>query len=200
MSTNPETFFLISTDQDDPTMNNAEFWDRFMAEFCDTNSVCVNTASKNKVDAINRDIETFIDKGEVILIAQDDMIPQMQGYDDIILNDMAKTYPDTNGILWYNDSDQQRVCTLVVMGKKYWEDNGRVVYHGSYESLWCDNEMTEKAKRNRKITYIPTRIIKHEHYAWGGEVKKDALYERNDRAWVKDKRNYDHRKRLGFPV
>ena len=43
-------------------------------------------------------------------------------------------------------------------------------------------------------------IATHEHPAWGGGMKPDATYQRNNRYWVQDSKTYEQRKAAGFPA
>lgn len=192
---NEDIYYLVSYDSDDVTMTPAVI---AAAALMHDNVLIRPGSSKSKIHACNRDIETAPDDWDVLLLISDDMFCQVEGWDEAIRYDMHQHFPDTNGCLWYNDSDQQRVCTLSVIGRKYYDEMG-YIYHPSYESLWCDNEFTEVAQQKNKMAIIDKKIIVHEHPAWGGEVKQDELYKRNDRLWTKDKRNYEKRKALGFP-
>ena len=80
--------------------------------------------SDSKIHAINRDIE-LADEWDIVLLASDDMTPKVKGYDNIIRNKMKEFYPDTDGILWFNDGHQtNRLNTLCILGKKYYEKVG----------------------------------------------------------------------------
>jgi hypothetical protein len=117
--------------------------------------------SKNKIDAVNRDL--IVGDWDIILLGSDDMIPKVKGYDDIIRNKMTELYPDTDGVLWFNDGNQgNRLNTLCILGKKYYE-RFNYIYHPDYTSLWADNEFMDVANLLNKQTYFNDIIIRHEH-------------------------------------
>ena len=127
------------------------------------------------------------------------MIPQEQGYDTIIKQSFNKFFPDTDGVLWFNDGYQgSNLNTLCILGKKYYDRFG-YIYNPTYVSLWCDTEFTEVSKLLKKVKYIPHIIIKHEHPVWLGE-KWDDLQVKNDSFNNFDRINYEKRKKNNFDL
>lgn len=181
--------------------------------------------SRNKVHAYNRDIDKYIDQFDVLLCGSDDMWVQERGYDMIICDDMRRNFPDTDGCLWYDTEDSTDelrrrlkrqdvapgdrnflnhwICMLPIIGRAYYKRFG-YVYHESYHSFWCDNEQTRVAQRDRKIVYIPRRIIKHEHPDWGNGMPRDDMYRRllpqNSPDWNMDMGNFHNRHAHDFPA
>jgi hypothetical protein len=155
--------YLVTLDNDDTIMNDSD-----VREILDSynNLNYMYGDSKSKVDAVNRDLENFTE-WDILILASDDMIPQVKNYDSIIINDMKTNFPDTDGVLWYNDGNQKNnLNTLCIIGKKYFE-RFNYVYHPEYKSTWCDNEFTEVSKILNKQKYFENIIIKHEHPDWG---------------------------------
>jgi hypothetical protein len=110
------THFLISLDEDDSEMNDQHTKDVLRTY---KNLTFIYDNSKSKIDAVNRDIEKIVDSWDILLLASDDMIPQIIGYDIIIKNKMSEFFPETDGILWFNDGFQgNRLNTLCILGKK----------------------------------------------------------------------------------
>jgi hypothetical protein len=154
--------------------------------------------SGSKIKAVNRDMDKAPEY-DIILLASDDMIPQIMGYDHIIRQNMLSLYPDTDGVLWFNDGLQgSRLNTLCILGKTYYERFG-YIYHPAYKSLYCDNEFMHVAARSNKQTYIDQVIIKHEHHLTG-KTPLDPLYVINDSYDKEDCETYMKRIKLGFPV
>ena len=153
--------------------------------------VCIGT-SNGKVHAINRDIpdtSTF----DILLLASDDMVPIVKGYDDIIRDSMTQFYPDTVGVLFFNDGYVgYRTNTLVICGSKYYNRFG-YIYCPEYKSLFCDNEFTNEANRLGKQTYLDTVIIKHEHPGNNSNTTSDELYIMNDKYYQEDEKTYMRR-------
>jgi len=178
---------LVSCDTSDSSMNNEEVIKRLKTY---KNLKYSFDDNKNKVEAINsRMTEQAFD---IVLLASDDMIPQIQGYDDAIRRYMYSYFPDTDGVLWFADGYQnENLNTLVICGKKYF-DRFEYIYHPAYKSLWCDNEFTIVASRLQKQIYISHVIIKHEHVYWKGE-QWDDLQLRNEEFNDQDQRTFHER-------
>jgi len=181
--------FMITLDRDDTSYDLHDITSEFPSLIISIGE------SKNKVDAINRDMNRA-PPFDIVLLASDDMIPIMQGYDTIIRTKMKELYPDTDGILWFNDGYQKRTNTLIVMGKKYFDRFG-FLYDPVYKSFFCDNEFTEVAEKLGKQTFIDQTIIKHEHPANTG-VETDELYKTNDKYWKDDEYTYNTRNKMVF--
>ena len=180
---------ILSVDSDDAaTLNSDEFkqiqWDKRV-------SIHVGT-SKNKVDAINRDVP---ESGWDILVnLSDDQIFTVKSFDTIIAehcgNDTFLHLPD--GYV------NERLATMSIMGIDYYKRFG-YIYHPDYASLWCDNEQMDVAKANGCYLYVDQHIFTHEHPAWTGE-KPDAQLEHTQKFYRQDERTYRKRKSLNFPL
>lgn len=153
------TEICVSIDTDDSTMNNDSIFKRL--EEYDNLSYFVSN-NKSKIQAINADMEEFDGDFDIILLASDDMVPQIKGYDNIIRENMEKYYPDTDGVLWFFDGNRRDLNTLCILGKKYYDRFG-YIYHPGYKSVYVDNEFTQVANRLKRQTFIDQCIIKHEH-------------------------------------
>jgi len=154
------THFLISIDDDDKTMNNDKVLDRIEG-ICENVDIFIGF-SKTKIEAINADMNDFEDDWDIVLLASDDMMPKMQGYDTKIRDNMKKYYPDTDGVLWFFDGNRRDLNTLCILGKKYYDRFG-YIYHPGYKSFYSDDEFTRVASRFKRQTFIDEVIIKHEH-------------------------------------
>ena len=74
---------------------------------------------KNKVESYNADIgKTDFD---IIIAASDDMVVVEKDYDEIIIKNMEKYFPDTDGVLWFDTGDINITDTLSIMGRNYYE-------------------------------------------------------------------------------
>lgn len=144
--------------------------------------------SKSKIEAVNRDID-FISAHfdwSIILLGSDDMQPQQKGFDDLILKHFEQI---NDKLLWSSDGRQPRICTIPIMGREYY-NRFDYIYHPAFKSLFCDNFQTDIAMRLDKCVKTKECFLKHEHPAWGGTMKHDALYTRNDAFWGEDERTY----------
>ena len=52
--------------------------------------------NKSKIEAVNADLESV--DFDIVLLASDDMIPQLKGYDTTIKKNMKDHFPDTDGV------------------------------------------------------------------------------------------------------
>lgn len=154
---------------------------------------------QGKIAAVNRDVHLCKD-WDILVLASDDMIPQVQGWDTILINEMAEHFPDTDGVLFHNDGYiGRRLNTMCILGRKYYERFG-YIYHPSYKSLWCDNEFMEVADKLCKQDYFDLCLFKHEHFSTNQSVKPDALMKHNQKFFYLDKANYERRKRRNFDL
>jgi len=189
----PTTRFLITIDEDDSDMNNDEVL--AILESYDNVSFVIGQ-SNSKIHAINRDIDTSED-WDIILLASDDMIPQVKGFDKVINTLMNANYPDTDGILFFNDGFKgQELNTLCILGKKYYE-RFNYIYYPEYKSTWCDNEFMDVANILKKQTYIDDVIIRHEHPDYG-LAARDEVHSKNFQNENHDKSLYLSRKQINF--
>jgi len=185
-----ECLFLVSLDSDDPQLGG-------YVEDIGTRSRI--GASESKIHAVNRDINEFDEPWDILVVASDDMWPVAKGWDTIIRNDMAKHFPDLDGMLWYPDGFQKRITTMPIMGRRYYNRFG-FVYHPSYRSFWCDNEQTAVAQAHGKIVYIDQQLFEHRHPGNHGTAKRDETYRRADPDKPADKLNFQRRRLAGFPI
>ena len=184
--------FLITLDEDDISMNCDEVKERLKGF---DNLEYVFGVSKSKIDAVNRD--STDGDWDIILLASDDMIPNQLGYDDIIRIGMKEYFPDTDGVLWFNDGFQaNKLNTLCILGKKYYKRFG-YIYYPEYKSTWCDNEFMDVANILKKQKYFDTIIIKHEHPDWGFG-NRDIIHNLNYENLNYDMRLYNLRKLNNF--
>lgn len=186
--------FLITLDSDDSTVT-PELVDS-IKKMHDQIDVRISK-SGSKIIAVNRDME-YAGEYDILLLASDDMIPQIQGYDEIIRKKMNLIYPDGDGVLWFNDGLQQnRLNTLCILGKKYFSRFG-YIYHPAYKSLFCDNEFMEVASKLGRQIYIDQVIIRHDHPC-SGRAEYDPLYRLNDSFDNEDRQTFVNRKERGYP-
>lgn len=168
--------FVLTFDNDDESMNNDEVR-KTLDKYKNVKYYFGN--SKTKIEAINNDIYNL--DFDILLLASDDMVPQVKGFDTIIRNDMEKYYPNKDGILWYYDGFNKSVNTICIMGVEYYKKNN-YIYNPIYRSFYCDTEQTILAQKLNKITFIDNTIIKHLHPDNTDELHAsyDATYTENN--------------------
>ena len=190
ISNREDYHILISVDKDDQSM--------FPLPVLDGNYTFVVGNSKNKIDAINRDLNEFDYDWDILINMSDDMIFTKKGFDDII---RAEFYNDFNQYLHFNDGNQKcNVCTMHIVGREYY-DRFNYIYHQDYISLWCDVENDIVAKQLGCYKYMGDNIklFRHLHPAWGLAPQDALSIKTEDRAlWVADEITFNKRKIKNF--
>ena len=191
-------FFLVSLDNDDPEMSNADVNEKLLSY---DNLKFFYGVSKSKIHAVNRDLDLFMDDFDIIILASDDMIPQILGYDEIIRNKMNEFYPDLDGILFFNDGYRKdELNTLCILGREYYYRFGYIYYPG-YVSLFADNEFMKVGYLLNKQIYIDECIIKHEHPDNGFVgMSRDNIHVLNNKFYHFDKSLFEQRKSKNFDL
>ena len=201
MATNPKSIGVaMSCDRDDDSMTRPLVKDelaRILSQFGWHRMYYGD--SKTKIEACNADMEKIEYSWDIVVLVSDDMVPVVKGYDDVIRSHMMASFPDTNGILWFNDGHQgDKLNTLSVMGRTMYQSFG-YIYHPSYKSFYCDTEFTDlcRGSLKSKCVYVATCIVRHEHpgNGYGGA---DSLYQKNQLDWNVDMDNYINRKE--YPI
>lgn len=186
--------FIITCDIDDETMNNDIIKNKLNSY---PNLKYYFDYNKSKVEAVNNNLENT--NFDIILLASDDMVPVKEGFDITIKQKMDEYFPDTDGVLWFNDGFQgQNLNTLCILGKKYYDRFG-YIYHPSYNSLYCDTEFTIISKKLNKVKYFDEIIIQHQQYSIIKEAP-DNLYIKNDSLEPRDKIVFNKRYTENFPL
>ena len=184
--------FLITCDIDDISMNNSTVRDRFKKY----NNLEVEYGdSKTKIEAINTGViqRDF----QIVLLASDDMIPIVKGYDAIIIESMCTSFPDFDGVVWFNDGVQQdRLNTLCILGRAYY-NRFNYIYNPEYKSLWCDMEFTQVGNMLGKQKYFNQVIIKHDHHSVTNQGF-DETYSQNELYESEDKLTFIRRQNTQF--
>lgn len=192
---------LISLDTDDEIMNNPNVihnLTKYIYKY--PNKIIIKFGnSKNKIDAINRDIndiKNYFDF-DIVVNFSDDMKIIEKDFDEIIRNKFNLNYPDTDGNIYFNDGFVgDKISTMSIIGRKYY-DKFNYIYHPSYYSLWCDNEYTEVAKKNQKIIYFNENIFIHNHPANVGGLIDEQLIKTESYSEI-DRKNYEKRLNNNF--
>jgi hypothetical protein len=192
---------VTTTDKDDVLMNNSlmhKFFSRFNKDGVEVRPSY--GPSLGKIHAINRDIPD--EPWDIIMSTADDMEPVEDGWDDIIVQDMMREFPNLDGCLNYNNDPRleekgpqgfHTLITLPVIGRKLYDRFG-YIYHPDYKSEWCDNEQTEVFESLGVLRHIDRRPIVHK---WS--ENQDALMQKNIQiGWGVDRETYAKRKATNF--
>lgn len=193
----------VSCDEDDVSMTRNLVQEEVLRTLLPAGwSKIFFSPNKSKIEACNANMNEIEWQWDIVVLVSDDMIPQLKGWDDVIRNHMLARFPDTNGILWFNDGHQgDKLNTLCVFGRSMYHSFG-YIYHPDYKSLFCDTELTDlcKGQLADKCLYVPYCIIRHEHPGTGYAQNMDALYDRNQKYWNEDMYTYIRRKKYTYDV
>jgi len=197
-SNRANTFFQLTLDEDDP-VNTPDFLQDLHTILEPFQHQIILGKSDNKIHAINRDMDQA-PAYDILLLASDDMLPEVRGYDEIIRSKMMEHYPDTDGVLWFNDGYAgNRLNTLVCMGRQYYE-RFHYIYNPIYKSFFCDNEFMDVANKLKKQQYFPQCIIRHQHPCNTADVRNDVLYDQNNAYWKQDEATYYQHKTYDYDL
>jgi len=184
---------IVSLDSNDPTASPKLI--EKLQKIHQQTTVCIGEPL-GKIGAVNRDME-HASEYDILLLASDDMVPEYPGYDNVLREKMFQHFPDTDGVLWFNDGFQKHnLNTLCILGKKYYQRFG-YIYHPEYKSLWCDNEFTIVAHFLDRQIYFDTVIIRHMHPIIT-KTGSDQLYVTNDKYFNEDRETFIRRQSKNF--
>jgi len=190
-----KTKFLLTLDSDDPEMdedfvkNRIAFYKRVYGDELEIDYFY--GTSKNKIDAVNRDVDRYTKPWDILLLLSDDMDCEKYGYDRIIRMDMEGVAPDLDCVLYYPDGFTD-LNTMPIIGRKYYERFNYIYYPG-YESFFCDNEFMETSILARKHFQSKLMLFRHNHPIWTGKGW-DPTYEKNNTTWEQDKKLFEERR------
>ena len=204
LANHPEQLgIVVSCDETDTTMSRNLVQEEIHRILKNTAFHKIFTSpNRSKIEACNANMNEIEWEWDIVVLVSDDMIPQIQGYDDVIRNHMMAKFPDTDGILWCNDGTQsEKLNTLSILGRKMYQRFG-YIYNPEYKSLFCDTEFTDLCKGDlkEKCTYIPYCIIRHEHPGTGFAQNMDSLYQHNQKFWNEDMYTYIRRKVYPYDI
>jgi len=173
---------VVSIDSDDQTMLSADL------DY--PNTTIFAGLSKNKIDAINRDMN-YVKDWDIVVNMSDDMVFTQKGFDDIIRVELDK---NLDQCLHFPDQYQGANCmTMSIMGRTYYERDN-FIYNPVFESLWCDVVAQEIAQIRGCYKFVNKHFITHLHPSLGlapyDEQAKKTEGTRED-GWAIRKRDYD---------
>ena len=182
---------LISIDDDDPAMNPPPV-------LKSEHYTYVSGKSKNKIDAINRDVNDFDYDWDILVNVSDDQVFILNGFDNIIRDAFSD---NTDQYIHFSDGYQKsNVSSMHICGRKYY-NRDNYIYCPEYISLWSDSENDIVAKMRNCYKYMgdDLEIFHHLHPTWG-LAQMDEQYKRTQEynIWLHDKDVFERRKKEGF--
>ena len=173
-SKNNELEYLLILETVDPTIN--EYKVNLSADF----DKIIFSNQNSWAGAIN--IAAKQATGNVIIVTADDFIFPDKW--DILLASEINKHPEMNDdfVISINDGNRtDNLITLPICSKKYYDKIGYMIYP-EYISVYGDNDFTEMAYFQQKVIEAKHLLFKHNHYRFGGNIKKDETYQKvNDR-------------------
>lgn len=156
--------------------------------------------SQSKIHAINRDIPQ--DGWDILVDVSDDFVFIKKGFDNIIRQhcgpDDCLHFPEPFATKENIKTPDNNIIIMACMGREYYQRFG-YIFNPQYVSLFCDNELTEVAKKSGRYKFVNEDIFYHAHPSAGyGLPDKQTRFTEN--FWPIDKTTYDLRKLKGFPV
>lgn len=190
--------FVVSMDEDDATMNTPEMKDWFETQKKSADIKYCYGYSKSKIDACNADMDG--EYGDVLMLASDDMMPQLMEYDEIIFASFKQCFSDFNGAIKFWDGlrpKEDALMTLTVIGFPLYNQFG-YLYNPEYKSLYADDELSQVCIRLGKLARSDTCIARHE---WTPHPFDD-LHARNENTemYSIDKKVFESRLARGFDM
>lgn len=165
---------LISVDKDDTTM--------FPLPELNCNHTYVVGESKNKIDAINRDVKGFKYEWDILVNMSDDMVFTVKGFDEDIRKSFLMEGWEGEGApvmldkcVHFPDQNQGKNCmTMSILGREYYYRD-KFIYHPEFESLWVDIVAQEEAQLRGCYKYVDKIIFHHLHPSFG-QAPMDSQY------------------------
>jgi len=189
-----ENFHISCTlDEDDPEMHRMEVM-QLIQEYPNTSIEW--GLSWSKIQAVNRSMPKT--DWDIIVVMSDDMRISFYGFDTLLRGFINEYIPDMDGLIHVPDQDaKEALATMYIATRKYYDRFG-YIYHPSYKSVFCDNEVQEIAKKTGKYFYFSCfGLIKHLNPAYG-HLPKDVMFIEQQNCWQEDEANFIKRKANKF--
>lgn len=167
--------YVISLDSSDPKLNEYG-----LTKVYSKKSIIVND-NTSAVDAINAGAKAV--NGDVLIVVSDDTDCPV-GWNNIIYHAMN----GRSGLLKVFDGAQKWICTMPVMSRDYYEEQG-YIYNPAYQHMFCDTHLTHVADLKKKLIIRNDIVFHHDHYSVSGAAK-DAVTNKANSTWNKGKRLY----------
>jgi len=162
--------YILSVDSSDPRL---EEYKKDNPEFPFSPFFTIVNDNKSMVQAANAAAKKST--GDILILISDDF-ECFYEWNRIII----KALDGKSGVLKTFDGVQRWICTLPVMTKDYYQDQG-YFYYPSYVHMFCDSDMTHKADLQKKLVMRNDIVFKHNHYSVGGH--KDVISVKADSTW-----------------
>lgn len=181
-------FIQISLDEDDPSL--AEYYALIGAD----HEKIIGT-SKNKIDAINRDMDLVEQWWDILVNISDDQVFIKKDFDLDILQAFDQ---NTDLFVHYPDGNQGDLATMSIIGRDYYKRDN-YIYNPEYKSVYCDNEAQDVAKLRGCYKFVNLHLFNHEHPAWGkGPMDQQYAINETYNMYEIDRQTYVNRAAKNF--
>jgi hypothetical protein len=185
---------IISIDANDPdslrVMNNeGKDWG--------VKWVVQNQAPFNCVRGWNKGAESAT--GKIIIAISDDFIPLLQ-WDYRLLTLPYQNWVEGEFVVHVNDGFVKDICTMPILTRKRYDRFGYIFYP-RFESMFCDTDLTERAKQDGVLLDAMHLLFEHHHPSNKKRTmdQVDINHASNER-WVRGEMLFNFRKTQGFPI
>lgn len=201
MAVEQDPWIIVSMDKNDRVSFTPPVWNKLSQI---PNVTHIYGHSKNKIDAFNRDVPK---EGWDIIVATSDDIKFSHGFDEQIIKDvqdfaitqLIKLQETFDATIWYGDgSEHGKIMTVPIMTKKYYDRLG-YLYNPIYVGFFCDEEAIHVGENLGKIYYSQAQIMDHLHPLYG-KAEWDPQYRATMPFYHADKKTFERRKALNFPI
>lgn len=148
--------------------------------------------NKSAIEAINRGAR--ISMGNIMIVVSDDTDCPVHW--DKIITDAVRGQRDF--VMKVDDGIQKNIVTMPIMDGTYYERYG-YIYNPIYKHAFSDKELTEVAKRTKKLIKRMDIKFPHNHYSVTGE-QPDATYKRSNAHYESGKALYQQRLKRNFDL
>jgi hypothetical protein len=189
LSNKHEYLFIFTFDNDDTSMNNDDI--KTFIQDLKINHKIYYGDSKNKIEAINANLEneTYFD---ILILIADDMIPVMKDYDELISNIFDSSKLELDCVIHFNTARWANLLDIwCVMGQTYYK-RFNYIYNPEYCSICCDNEYTEVSILLNKQIFSELSPFNHNN------VVSDETEARNWWFNTEDSLTYERRKLINY--
>jgi hypothetical protein len=196
LSKHDDYYILLTLDVDDNTVTTSEVRDK-IATYPKVIPYW-GISQGSKIVAINRDLY-FAPSWDILINMSDDFVFLKPGFDVQIIQDITNYFSDLDGFVHYPDGAvNSKLATMSIMGRKYFDRFG-YIYHPDYESVYCDQEAMEVAKKLGKYKFINNQLFEHRHPRWK-KAEWDEQYRKTEDAkvYAKDRETFMRRKANNF--
>lgn len=189
LSNKHEYLFIFTFDNDDLLMNNDDIV-KFIQSL-NINHKIYYGDSKNKIEAINANLDNE-DEFDILVLIADDMLPEIKNYDDIISNIFDESNLGLDCTIHFDNVRWSNLLDIwCIMGKTYYK-RFNYIYNPEYCSINCDNEYTEVAKLLNKQIFSEIRLFNHNNVIGDETEARNWVFNHED--WV----TYERRKSINY--